>query len=444
MSAKDARRSSTADTLAADAVHRLLTVPVITPEPSDGDGHTRAFRTLLDRPFLVPGREPDVYLDIQRRKDVLREWFASRAQWRIIGTDESLRVQRIVEHPLPAHGLTDLETVLDFELLCLTMYYAEGVSSPHFTLSDLTASIAREAGAPHGVARITWTERSARLALRRVLQCLQKYDILHVVKGNLDAYVDEGMGTDGVAVVEAVLMRGGHFYLFNAVVPEGIRAEDIVDGRVGALSRRPPHAGLAVHHRVYRALLTGPALYRLSDPDAFALLQDPDAASFIAQDLRDQFGWDLELTAEYAAVVREQSLRNRGRTFPESNDVATVVLLAADTLRARVQGGAVTVSHGGRLVLDRAWFLELLDDTRSRTDFAFGKRVMALSRGQLADEAIDYVVMAGVATFDYTADALTLLPTFARVIGQPSTSPFATHSVLAALDADDSEDGDGQ
>lgn len=404
----------------AQAVDALLALDEVVAQPDDAEAHARAFMTLLDRPFVHERGEPEHYADLQRRFDTVRDWYASRAQWRVERQVGSMRLRRVIDQPLVSHGLKDLSAAADYEVLCLALYYAEGLAGERFTLSGLTAAITRETKRSDGSPRMPWIERQYRLVLKRVLDVLGRLGVIVILEGNMDAYVAEPTSADGSTAVEALLERGPQFRLFSATVPEWLTDERVASADPVWFERPPRNERLLPHHRLYRALLTGPAIYRDLDPEAFALLQHDDTLDFVAQDFVNQFGCHLELMRDYAALVRPKSERNRGQTFPERNDLAMLLLLAATDIRTAVTNMSTAIEAGasGRVTLSRVWFADCLEKTRANPKFSLGSRIRDLSRNALADEAMEYLERAGVAIYDPTRQLLTLFPIFARVIGQ--------------------------
>jgi uncharacterized protein (TIGR02678 family) len=404
----------------AQAVDALLGLHEVEAQPDDAEPHARAFMTLLERPFIQERGEPELFADLQRRYETVRDWYASRAQWRVERQIGTMRLRRVVDQPFVSHGIKDLTTAADYEVLCLVLYYAEGLAGERFTLSGLTAAVTRETKRSDGTARMPWIERQHRLVLKRVLDVLGRLGAIVILEGNMDAYVAEPTSADGSTGVEALLERGPQFRLFAATVPEWLTEERIASGDPTWFERPPRSERLLPHHRLYRALLTGPAIYRDLDPEAFALLQHDDTRQFVSQDLVNQFGCTLELMRDYAALVRPKSERNRGQTFPERNDLAMLLLLAANDIRGAVSDGSTAIEAGasGRVTVSRVWFADCLWRTRENPAFSLGSRIRDLSRNALAEEAIEYLQRAGVAIYDGTRQLLTLLPVFARVVGQ--------------------------
>jgi hypothetical protein len=94
----------------------------------------------------------------------------------------------------------------------------------------------------------------------------------------------------------------------------------------------------------------------------------------------------------------------------------------------------VTAGTSGRVIVDRAWFADCLQQVRDNDAYALGTRIRSLGRTALAAEAIRYLETAGVALYDESRGMLTLLPVFARVIGEYDTSAMATRPDRGAPD----------
>ena len=119
--------------------------------------------------------------------------------------------------------------------------------------------------------------------------------------------------------------------------------------------------------RSVRALLTGPALHRALDPQAFAALeQDLGLEAGLLSELETTLGWTLEVQRDYALLLRGGVTRGLAERFaPGRSVIEAAGLLLLNSLRDEVAQGRVTPDVSGRLLVTRNQLYALLDAVRA-------------------------------------------------------------------------------
>jgi uncharacterized protein (TIGR02678 family) len=104
--------------------------------------------------------------------------------------------------------------------------------------------------------------------------------------------------------------------------------------------------------RLFRTLLLNPALFRRDDPAAFRLLDDAEHRTAVIRNLRYLTNWELEVTAEYARVLRPARSDDAVQTpIPLTSGLSHVVLCFCGLLRERRRAGRLVAVGGERFLV---------------------------------------------------------------------------------------------
>jgi uncharacterized protein (TIGR02678 family) len=178
-----------------------------------------------------------------------------------------------------------------------------------------------------------------------------------------------------------------------------------------------PAAPVPPRERLYRTLLLSPALHASDDPEAFAQFRRRDRREAIAGDLREHFGWELEVTAAYAALLRPFADAVGLRVFPGRSAITHAALLMGTYLREQVAAGALRPDERERITMAAAAFETHALAVRARWGGNWGSGLGAASREafvqSLADELRTWDMLQGPDADGY----VTLMPLAARFAG---------------------------
>jgi hypothetical protein len=175
--------------------------------------------------------------------------------------------------------------------------------------------------------------------------------------------------------------------------------EDAKEGHAGALLEFTAGAAYLISQpvvqlvtplqRAIQALLTGPALHRSLDPEAFAaLLADADSDRGIGQYVERTLGWTLEIQADYGLLLRGGITRGLAKRFtPGRGVVSSAGLLLLNTIRAEVQAGRLQ-SQTGRVRLTQNQLYAYLDQVRATHRDKWGQQA-ATSTDKILREILD-------------------------------------------------------
>lgn len=368
----------------------------------------RPYVDLVDRVAVTRVADQTAYRRVRLRLDELRSWFAERPGWQLI---DSHGVARLVKEPArasPGQGIPHLRSSLDYELLAWTLWYGEKWESEQFVLSHLLEEIPIHAADPNGKRRIDWTLRSHRESLERAIRALESMDALGTVNGDVGEWVRSGEG-------DTLYEFTGLAQHLHVDLSDALYDALVLDGNSAALE--PAAASVPPRERLYRTLLLSPALHASDDPEAFALLKRRDRRDVLVSEFRERFGWELEVTESYAALLRPFADAVGLRVFPGRSAVTHAALLLGTHLREQVANGALEADAQERITMATAAFETHVLEIRARWGSNWGTGL-----GGMSHETFLQALMDELRGWDMLQDPdgdgyVTLMPLVGRFSG---------------------------
>ena len=378
---------------------------------SRGDRTAEAHRPyvdLVDRVAVTRAGDRAAYTRIRARLEELRAWFSGGPGWQLI---DSHGVARLVKTPARAgsgQGIAPLQSPLDYELLAWVLWFGEKTDAEQFVLSHLLEEVPLQAVDDGGAPRVDWKKRPHRESLERAVSALEAMGAVRTVSGDVGAWVRSGEG-------DTLYEFTGLTPHLHVQLPDALYDALVLDGDPAALDRGVEP--VPERERLYRTLLLSPALHAADDPEAFALLRRRERREAIAAEFRERFGWELEVTNAYAALLRPFADAVGQRVFPARSALSHAALLLGTHLRERVAAGAVAVDAWERITLPAAAFETHVLEVRTRWGQNWGTGLGGMSletlTAALLDELRDWEMLQGPDRDGY----VTLMPLAARFAG---------------------------
>jgi uncharacterized protein (TIGR02678 family) len=362
---------------------------------------------LIDRAVITAAADRPLLEMIRRHAPKLQNAFTRFAGWRLQAHPEFARLVKTPARAEASHGLAWARGRTDYALLAWVLWYGEHTGGRKFTVSQIADEIRLRSASPDGLGGLDWTSRDQRLSARRVFNGLEEMGVLRLEDGSVEEWADENGKRD------ALYAWGAAAWRLHVGIPAA-ELERLAEGR-GAPSPPPPADGTD-EIRLYRTLLLDPALFRRDDPAAFQLLMDFERRARIDRDLRYLTNWELEVTAEYARILRPARSEDAVQTpIPLASGLSHVVLCFCGLLRERQQAGRLVPAGNECFLVHEGRIEQDVDELQKRFGRSWGKtlreRKVSLLAGDLLEEMKAWGLMRGP-----DADGQYLvLPTAARL-----------------------------
>ncbi|BAS27949.1 TIGR02678 family protein [Limnochorda pilosa] len=349
----------------------------------------RPFIDLLDRVAIRAADDPLAYSRVHVHVERLRQWFASRPGWRVILRREFALLVKVPAAASLGYGQTWAQMPLDYELFAWALWYAERYPEGPFLLSHLVQEIEARAKVLIGPGHVDWNLYPHRLSLQRSLKALEAMGALTRLDST-DDWVQTGQGDTLYEFTPVAPYLEVHETIGSASeLPGSAAPSEGPGGEAGSHLAPLPHV-TDPRVRLYRTLLLSPAIYRCADPEAFTLLENRSRREEIASDLLETFGWDLEWTPSYAALLRPSASEvSEQMLFPFRGALAHILLLLFGEVRALVRRGELDADETDRVRLSPRRLSSLLAALRERHGEQWGLTIQREGLGSLLERVID-------------------------------------------------------
>jgi uncharacterized protein (TIGR02678 family) len=369
----------------------------------------RPYVDLLDHVAVTADTDRAAYNRIRVRFDELRKWFSENPGWHLI---ESHGVARLIKTPAtagPGQGIPLLRQPLDYEILIWVLWFGEKTETEQFILSHLLEEITAIAGETADGPRLHWKLRSQRESLERAIRALELMGALATVQGDVGEWVRSG---EGDTLYEFTgLAQHLHISLSDALYDAVVRVER--PASIQELARSSATAS----ERLYRTLLLSTALHQADDPEAFAILRRRDRRLALAEDLKARFGWELEVTDSYAALLRPYADTFGQRAYPGRSAVNHAVLLMMAHLRERVAAREIIPDDHERLMMSEIAFGAEVYSLKERSGVNWGAGLNALSLDALTSALLAEMRLWDMVQGPDQDGYITIMPVAGRFVG---------------------------
>jgi uncharacterized protein (TIGR02678 family) len=290
---------------------------------------------LLDNVAVRAADDPAGFRRLRDHLRVVRGWFAEHTDWAIQDTAEFIRLVKPPAGPRAGAGLPGgPHPARLYSFICWILWFGERERDEQFTMTYIAKHIldrATEIVAPH---YIDWNLREHRAMLRTALDHLMAMGCVMLVHGDARDYVEQ------IGEADALYQ----FTELGVSIPVSLTDELyqrlVIDRDTAAIATLTDHEA-EVHFRAYRTLLLSSAVHVSTDPEALTYVKQQRAK--VRDQIESHFGWGLEVTPSYAAILRPVHDVRGGRTvFPDTTSRAALPLLLSAGLRAAVAAGELT------------------------------------------------------------------------------------------------------
>lgn len=361
---------------------------------------------LIDRAVVTRSADGPLLEKLRRNAPALQKAFARYAGWHLQAHPEFARLVKVPARPEASHGLAWARGRLDYALLAWVLWYGEHTAGRKFTLSQIAEEIKQRSAAPDGVPGFDWAGRDQRFAARRVFRGLEEMGVLRLQDGSVDDWAEETGKQD------ALYAWGDAAWRLHVEIPAA-QLEALADGRAPAAA--PPPAGTEAI-RLFRTLLLNPALFRRDDPAAFALLHDPEKRVRIERELEFLTHWKLEVTREYARVLRPAGSGEAVQTpIPLTSGLSHAVLCFCGLLRERQRQNKLIPAGGDWFLVHESRILQDVADLQEQFGPKWGKTLNEQKPGSLADDIVREMKAWGMMRGPDAYGQYEVLPTAGRL-----------------------------
>ena len=338
-------------------------------------------RTLFERFWICKDTEKELYYKVKREMPEFQRFVREQLGWKLIYTDNLLKLEKRPAHAEAFMGITEFTEIRDYCILCVVLMYLEDKEEQEqFLLSELITYVETQLKV---FMEVDWTSFAQRKSLVRVLQYMEKLQMLRVYEGKSEAF--------GAEVGQEVLYENtGYSKYFATSFPTDISEyQSWEDFEKADFEEVQEDRGSARINRVYRQLSVCPVMYWEKNDDADALYLK-NQRQWISKYLRENLGGNLEIYQNMACL----SLENDdcyGTVHPRDAMLPEAVLLVCQKIQDDLAIGKLEKTENERIFMSRKKFADLVHECRDKWLAGWSKEFREMDEKKLLETIVKYM-----------------------------------------------------
>lgn len=338
-------------------------------------------RTLLEQFWICKASDKETYYKVKRDIPNFQRFVREQLGWKLIHTENLLKLEKRPAHAEPFMGVQEFTDIRDYCILCVVLMYLEDKEEQEqFLLSELIDYVETQLKA---YMQIDWTSFTQRKSLVRVLQYMERLQMLRAYEGSSEAF--------GLEAGQEVLYENtGYSKYFATSFPMDISEyESWEDFEKTGFEELQEDRGAIRINRVYRQLAVCPSFYWEGNEDADALYLK-NQRQWVARYLDDNLGGRLDIHRNTAFLILEED-DCYGAVHPRDAMLPEVVLLVCAQLRSEVEAGKLSRQENECVILSQAEFTEMVLSCRRTWENAWSKEYREMDDKKLIENVFDYM-----------------------------------------------------
>ena len=338
-------------------------------------------RTLLEQFWICKASDKETYYKVKRDIPNFQRFVREQLGWKLIHTENLLKLEKRPAHAEPFMGVQEFTDIRDYCILCVVLMYLEDKEEQEqFLLSELIDYVETQLKA---YMQIDWTSFTQRKSLVRVLQYMERLQMLRAYEGSSEAF--------GLEAGQEVLYENtGYSKYFATSFPMDISEyESWEDFEKTGFEELQEDRGAIRINRVYRQLAVCPSFYWEGNEDADALYLK-NQRQWVARYLDDNLGGRLDIHRNTAFLILEED-DCYGAVHPRDAMLPEVVLLVCAQLRSEVEAGKLSRQENECVILSQAEFMEMVLSCRRTWENAWSKEYREMDDKKLIENVFDYM-----------------------------------------------------
>lgn len=341
-------------------------------------------KTLMEKFWIERETDKELYYSVKHvlndRK--FRLFIQQKLGWRLIHTEKLLKLEKRPAHAETFMGIQEFMEIRDYCILCAVLIFLEDMEeNTQFLLSELIRNVET---VMKDYMECDWTDFGQRKSLVRVLQYAEKMHMIRVYDGNSSVFAQE-MTTEVLYINTGI----SKFFATSHTVDisEFKGWQDFENAKITGIE---DNRGEIRTNRVFRQLVTCPALYWADQTDADAVYLRNER-TFIEKMLSEMIGGKIVLSRNSASLVYIDE-KAVGDVHPREGMLGEIVLLVCRELCEMAQDARrLTVLPDDRIVVTDGKFNEILLRVRKRYLDLFSKEYREMNEERYIERVRSYM-----------------------------------------------------
>lgn len=362
-------------------------------------------RTLFEKFWICKDTEKETYYKVKRDIPNFQRFVREQLGWKLIHTEKLLKLEKKPAHAEPFMGIEEFTDIRDYCILCVVLMYLEDMEEQRqFLLSELIHYVETRLSA---YMTVDWTSFTQRKSLVRVLQYMEKLQMLRVYEGQSESFGQE-------AGQEVLYENTGLSKYFASSFPVDISGyESWRDFENADFDELEENRGAARINRVYRQLAVCPAMYWDGNEDADAYYLK-NQRQWVGKYLEENLGGNLDIYKNMACLTLEES-DCWGAVHPRDAMLPELVLLLCGMIREQVETGRLQKKENECICLTKKEFADFLFSAKEQWQSGWSKEYREMEKEKLLRGVLEY--MKNWMLLKVVDDQIILLPAVGRTAG---------------------------
>ena len=276
-------------------------------------------RELLTNFWIVKEESPDLYYEIKRKQNIIKDFVTKTLGSKLIIHDRFIKLEKIPSNDTGNIGIDTFTSKSDYVYLCIILLYLEDKTRGEvFVLSSLIDYVKNTAVTMNLETIPDWTLRSDRHSLVRVMDFLTEISVIKVKDQEKTSFKDS---EEAEALYEVTGLANYVMRLFTNDIFEIDSVNDFLNDE---WKYQDLEKGDVRRYKVYRNLLFTPATFSYNITPA-----ELDYIKKMRGYLENEFtnlGYELEITKNMAFLY-EYETSNSKYNFPNNKKITDIVLM---------------------------------------------------------------------------------------------------------------------
>lgn len=338
-------------------------------------------RTLLEQFWICKDTEKETYYRVKRDIPSFQRFVREQLGWKLIHTENLLKLEKRPAHAESFMGVQEFSDIRDYCILCVVLMFLEDKEEQEqFLLSELIDYVETQLKT---YMQIDWTSFTQRKSLVRVLQYMERLQMLRVYEGSSEAFGME-------AGQEVLYENTGYSKYYATSFSKDISVyESWEDFEKSDFEELQEDRGVLRIHRVYRQLAVCPSLYWSGNEDVDGLYLK-NQRQWVSKYMEENLGGRLDIhkNAAFWMVDAEDCY---GTVHPREAMLPEAVLLVCAKIKEELRSGRFSIRDNQCIYVTRKEFNDIIIGCRKTWESAWSKEYREMEEEKLAACVTEYM-----------------------------------------------------
>jgi len=363
------------------------------------------FRTLLENFWICKDTDKDLYYKVKRDIPNFQKFIREQLGWKLIHTENLLKLEKRPSKAEVFMGIGEFTEIRDYCILCAVLMYLEDrAEGEQFLLSELIDYVEMKL---KSYLSIDWTSFAQRKSLVRVLQYMEKLQMLRVYEGR-----SEGFGLESGQ--EVLYENTGYSKYFATSFSVDISGfESFEDFEKAEFEEIEQNRGSLRINRVYRQLAICPCMYWESVEDADSLYLK-NQRQWVAKYISENMGGNLDLYKNMACISLDAD-DCYGLLHPRDAMLPEIVLLVCKGIQKEILNGHLLKGDNELIFTTSGQMSDIILKCRKNHSAGWSKEYREMNEELLVENVLEY--MKNWMMIRFLDEQIIILPAVGRTAG---------------------------